>query len=294
MSSESKILQARINGAKSRGPKTPEGKQASSRNAITHGLTAEAIVLDGESADAFNQHWLEFIDEHRPHTKTEHELVQRMAVSSWRLHRNYAREAAIIKLRMIEQAASIDSRYPGATPADRSALAFRSLADDARSLDLLNRYETRDRRAFDQALKTLLQLQSRRNHQQAEPATHHLPPTAFFPNEPNQPLPDVTGNVDDSRPVSGEQSTLNTTHPHRNPNSEPQTEPRASARGFIGQVSQVPSRSQGSQNYVKARVRIAPKFVLRGSVPNVRPSARRVAQNASATSGGLWRISSEA
>src|SRR5438876_133408 len=141
MSSESKILQARINGAKSRGPKTPEGKQASSCNAITHGLTAEAIVLDGESADAFNQHWLEFIDEHQPRTKTEHELVQRMAVSSWRLHRNYAREAAIIKLRMIEQAASIDSRYPGATPADRSALAFRSLADDARSLDLLNRYE---------------------------------------------------------------------------------------------------------------------------------------------------------
>jgi len=45
MPSELKSETARTNGAKSHGPKTPEGKEASSRNAIKHGMTARNTYI---------------------------------------------------------------------------------------------------------------------------------------------------------------------------------------------------------------------------------------------------------
>jgi hypothetical protein len=45
---------SRINGAKSRGPTTPEGKARSSQNALKHGLCAERFAVVGdEDAQAF-------------------------------------------------------------------------------------------------------------------------------------------------------------------------------------------------------------------------------------------------
>jgi hypothetical protein len=45
---------SRKNGAKSRGPRTPDGKARASRNALKHGMRAEQhVVVEGESAEAF-------------------------------------------------------------------------------------------------------------------------------------------------------------------------------------------------------------------------------------------------
>jgi hypothetical protein len=46
---------SRANGARSRGPVTPDGKDRASRNSIRHGLLARAILLEGESRERFNQ-----------------------------------------------------------------------------------------------------------------------------------------------------------------------------------------------------------------------------------------------
>ncbi len=38
---------------KSTGPRTPEGKAASSRNGLTHGLSGDKHILEGEDPEAF-------------------------------------------------------------------------------------------------------------------------------------------------------------------------------------------------------------------------------------------------
>ena len=44
---------SRTNGAKSRGPKTPEGKARSAQNALRHGMRAEKHVVLPEDAAEF-------------------------------------------------------------------------------------------------------------------------------------------------------------------------------------------------------------------------------------------------
>jgi len=53
MISQRKLLAVRNNGSLSRGPKTPEGKARSSRNATRHGLLAKCVLLPHESRENF-------------------------------------------------------------------------------------------------------------------------------------------------------------------------------------------------------------------------------------------------
>src|ERR1019366_362977 len=92
---EAQINANRENAKKSSGPKTAEGKDASSRNRLLHGLRANKhILLDEDPADfLFLLH--DHLDRFQPVGPGEETLVLRIANDQWRLRRAFTMEPGI-------------------------------------------------------------------------------------------------------------------------------------------------------------------------------------------------------
>lgn len=148
MTSEAKIAANRRNALQSTGPRTEAGKAVASCNALRHGLTAEAMVLHDESAEAF----AEFKDALRaafaPEGEFEERLVERIVVCFWRLRRASRLEAELLT-RMAES--------PHGN--DRASTAF-TLRPDA--IATLMRHEASIDRSLSRALMVLERQQARR------------------------------------------------------------------------------------------------------------------------------------
>jgi hypothetical protein len=79
---------SRKNGARSRGPKTPEGKARSAQNALKHGMRAQQyVVLPEEDPDEFADLQAAMIEELAPVGALQTVLARRVAVAAWRLAR---------------------------------------------------------------------------------------------------------------------------------------------------------------------------------------------------------------
>jgi hypothetical protein len=78
-----KQLQAnRKNAAKSTGPRTAEGKAIVARNAMTHGLRAEHVLIEGESEEEFEQFREAMVACYKPVGVLEESLVGKIVVGS--------------------------------------------------------------------------------------------------------------------------------------------------------------------------------------------------------------------
>src|SRR5579862_5583694 len=140
MRTERQSQASRINGAKSRGPVTLEGRRASSRNAITHGMLSTVVTIKGESQSLFLKLCATMFGEFQLRTDFEESLIGDMAAARWNRMRIWGMEKAAIEAEMSRQAAMSDVAE---APATCAALAFRALADNSRVLDLINRYDSR-------------------------------------------------------------------------------------------------------------------------------------------------------
>ena len=139
---------ARRNGARSRGPITPEGKLASAQSNLKHGLLADAVTIDGECTEAFTALQASLFERLQPEGPIELALVENMVMCRWRQMRLWAMEKSALNHEMRKQAAA----NQGEDKPTRAALAHRALTDETRSLDNLSRYETRFDRQFSRAL----------------------------------------------------------------------------------------------------------------------------------------------
>jgi hypothetical protein len=85
--SPKKLAANRANAARSTGPRTPEGKARSAQNAVRHGLTSQASLLNGESQEALDELARGMEADLRPRGAAEREIVARIVSLTWRLRR---------------------------------------------------------------------------------------------------------------------------------------------------------------------------------------------------------------
>ena len=96
---------SRRNGAKSRGPKTPEGKARAAQNALKHGLRAQKyLVLPDEDAAEFAALEAALVEELAPVGALQLVLARRVAVAAWRLARADRMEAEVLAVRGYDDA----------------------------------------------------------------------------------------------------------------------------------------------------------------------------------------------
>jgi hypothetical protein len=138
---------SRRNGARSRGPNTPEGKARAPQNALRHGLRAEKhVVLPDEDLAEFAALEAAMIDELAPVGALQTVLARRVAVAAWRLARADRLEVELFAERRYDSAGA--------------GLALIRDGNGTRSFETLLRYRGAAMAEFWRALKTLKALQA--------------------------------------------------------------------------------------------------------------------------------------
>jgi hypothetical protein len=180
---------SRKNGARSKGPKTPEGKARSSQNALQHGLRAQKhMLLPGESAAEYQRLEAALLEELAPEGALQTVLARRVVAAAWRLERVERIEGDLFTWNQLGGA----GRNLG--------LALIRDCNGARAFDTLLRYRGTALAELWRALRTLKALHAERAAQQAEQAAQQGREAARMqrPDEPER-----RSNPDDSgRPGS--------------------------------------------------------------------------------------------
>jgi hypothetical protein len=135
MSTSAQIVANRANAEWSTGPRTDEGKAASSRNRVSHGLTGEFRVLPSELQSEYDALLAAFREEHQPTTPTETALVEGLAQHQWLRKRALRLESSCFDV-------------------------VTGQIDDEKRLALCLRYQSTHERGFHKCLNALLKLRA--------------------------------------------------------------------------------------------------------------------------------------
>src|SRR5690348_7105531 len=158
MATEAQVAANRRNAGRSTGPRTAAGKALVSQNALSHGLTAEQIVLFDERAEDLARFRAELRRALDPADEMEEQLAERITLCAWRLRRAARLEAGLVN------SEAEDIRDRGVRP--RVGYAFKNAAF---GLDLASRYEAALDRSLRRAYALLERRQARRRGEAVPP-----------------------------------------------------------------------------------------------------------------------------
>ena len=149
----------------STGPRTEEGKQRSSLNALKSGLTGRTVLLPTEDSAVYERHLQHFFNFYEPIGEEETAVVQRMADTRWRLDRCVNLENNLYALGHVEFKELFPEEAPDVRPALIQAHTFRAYQKEFRNLNI---QEGRLERTFTKDYARLVELQDARRQMEAE------------------------------------------------------------------------------------------------------------------------------
>jgi hypothetical protein len=166
MASERQREANRRNGRRG-GPKTEAGKQRSRLNSLTHGLTADTlVVLREEDRHEYEEMLSGFRESLQPHGGVEEALVLRLAQAHWRSLRSRCVETGMLEISAASQrglARQLVEDCPEHLDVHNAIGVGFMIAPAERWLTWL-RYDTTISREFFRTLDTLTRLQRPRNN----------------------------------------------------------------------------------------------------------------------------------
>jgi hypothetical protein len=139
MSSQAQVAANRLNAQLSTGPRTTEGKMASSQNARSHGFTSAILRVAPDQQLYFDKLEAQLRESVNPAPGLEEELFRQLVTSAWQLRRLAGWEEELM-----------DQPSPFDDPAAEAKLRR------------FHRYRSAHQRTFDRALKEIRDLQSAR------------------------------------------------------------------------------------------------------------------------------------
>src|SRR5207248_2342806 len=165
----------------------------------------------------------DFAATYQPATPAEQDLVNEMVAARWRINRIRTIETVIMDCEMVRKKAEIEKTFLQPDSGIHMGMAFRTLAEESRSLSLCNRYESRFSRMYERAYRTLRELQQKA----AEPKKQKAEPE---PPEPPKPNGGIQIAAAPERVQPSEPETKNK-----------ETNPSTVARAFLGAASRLPA-----------------------------------------------------
>ena len=178
---------ARRNGARSRGPRTPDGKERAAQNALKHGLRAQKFVLlADEDAAEFEALEEALRTELAPEGALQSLLVARVALAAWRMLR-----ADRMEIELLDPHVGLDAR---GRAGDLGLARIRD-GHGPRAFDTLLRYRGAVQAEFWRTLRALSALKAE------DPATL-APPAGAAARRPSRPRSRRICAADAGGPVS--------------------------------------------------------------------------------------------
>lgn len=157
MSSQAQLDANRANAQHSTGPRSPEGKSASSQNALKHGLSSQYVPLSESERPQFEALEADFRREVKPSGALQECIFQDLVAAAWKR--------------------SIVNRLLSQATANSESLFDEELSDRVRKLE---RHRADQNRAFNKALRTLRELQTNDQLRVSQPEPENAPGLADY------------------------------------------------------------------------------------------------------------------